>query len=62
MVLSDVYAATDSGIFRHDGSKWQREKTPAIDQNTTISDVWGLSATDVFAVGTSGVILRKCTP
>ena len=47
----DVFAVGDAGaILRYDGQMWRDESLPDAG-DTTLTDVWGSSPTDVYAVG-----------
>ncbi|HET7459547.1 MAG TPA: Ig-like domain-containing protein [Gemmatimonadaceae bacterium] len=52
---NDLFLSTNFGMLRFDGTTFTRMTTPA---NQGISAMWGSSASDVYAVGTAGVILH----
>ena len=54
--LNDLYGVGDDGtIYRRTGSFWMRMRSTV---SSRLYDVWGTSATDAFAVGDYGTILR----
>ncbi len=52
---SFVVAGSNGTVLRYDGKTWQKMTTPTTEH---LWDVWGSSASNIFAVGEKGMILR----
>ena len=54
-VAGALAGQNDGIIVRHDGGSWQQMVK---NQQTVLRGIWGASSSEVYAVGTNGVILR----
>lgn len=51
-----IKAKTNAIIFHYDGSLWTEMKIPKMPMSEYLTGIWGSGPTDVFAVGTTGII------